>query len=381
MGELEAAPQVIVLLDENSRVLNVNRRLAGAYFPDLSSDKLLDLHEQWHDDCDGNCAFDKLWQQAWHQLDELENIEWEVEDGVLNRLIRLNLAKPPNSRPTGPERRRRYALLTITDITAHRREHEELRARQRALEELLLNQAESIAAAGDVESSGARRVLGHNVILAQELERKRIAAELHDSVAQSLGVLKFNIEAQLHALESDGHDQRARALHPVVGQIRELVEEVRRISRNLSPATLQDFGLCAALDSLCRQVRSADVSIGYQCSTQVRSMQVPEAVEIAVYRVAQEALNNVSKHSEATNADVSLARVGNGLELLIDDDGIGFPAGSAADVPDGIPGIGLRSMRERVETTGGQFSIDSEEGDGTAVRAFWPQSALELLRD
>ncbi len=380
-GALQAAPQVIILLDENCRILSVNRRLAGSCFPDLSSGNRAELHRQWHSKCDGECEFNEYWEQAWQQLEALENIEWEVHDAVLNRLIRMNLAKPPNARQSGPERRRRRALLTITDITAHRREHEELRARQLALEDMLLNQAESIDTGGALASSEGINRFGHNVILAQEIERKRIAAELHDSVAQSLGVVKFNIEAQLNALNNGGHAERAAGLKPVVEQIRALIDEVRRISRNLSPATLQDFGLCAAMDALCSQVQSDGLLVAYKCDAGVREMPVPEAIEIAVYRVAQEALNNVAKHADADNACVSLSTIGQGLELLIDDDGVGIPSELDSNSGNGHSGLGLRSMEERVKTTGGEFSLDSAPGDGTAIRAYWPRASLNLLRD
>jgi signal transduction histidine kinase len=97
----------------------------------------------------------------------------------------------------------------------------------------------------------------------------------------------------------------------------------------------------------------------------------PELVKVAIYRVVQEAFNNISKHSSATNVEASLEHSNNALELIISDNGCGFEPKEAQCGYDGTTGLGLRNMRERVEATGGTFDLESTPGNGVAVRAKW----------
>ena len=134
------APQVVVLLDEESRVLSVSTGLAGAGFLGLTEDEQVELHIQLHPECDGDCHFLDLWKRAWNSLNTTDSLEWEIDDPVLGKLLRLNLTRPPTSKNIDNERRRRHALLPVTDITKHRREYESLIKRERTLMKLLREQ-------------------------------------------------------------------------------------------------------------------------------------------------------------------------------------------------------------------------------------------------
>ena len=389
------APQVIVLLDEETRVLNINRSLAGTGFTTLKVDTQDTLHEQLHPGCNGNCRFSELWKKAWISLATRDNIEWEVNDLRLGQLLRLNLARPPTSRDVATDRRRQHALLTITDITKHRRKYESLVKRERALVKLLLEQGVNIGSSANDDEGGKQhdevhlrveygqkyRSLSRQVIMAQELERKRIASELHDSVAQSLGVIKYHIEANVERLSGSDQDLDLDAFETVIDHIRDLVEEVRRISGNLTPSMLQDFGLCVALEWLCNEFRSDSCELQPQCNACADESDLPDIVKIGAYRVAQEALNNVSKHSSATEVTVSLSMVDGGLQLEIKDNGVGMDLSGAADVSDGSGSLGMRNMRERVLATGGEFALGSAPGQGVTISATWSQDDLALLSD
>jgi signal transduction histidine kinase len=390
------AEQIAVLLDESARILSVNIGLAGSSFLGLAEKKRCGIHEQLHPGCDGECYFRHVWKKAWQSLSANDSVEWEIEDPVLGKLLRLNLARPPSARDVEVDRRQGYALLTITDITKHRREYESLIRREQTLLRILREQgvdpeipasefngvADAEPVAGATSSARQYRSISRQAILAQEEERRRIANELHDSLAQSAGVIKYTIEATIARLLRNTPDADVSSLEAVVDQVRGLVDEIRRISNNLAPSMLEDFGLCAALRGLCSEFQSPTFDLNPACDACVDESGLPDVVRFTVYRVAQEALHNIAKHSLATKAGVELRMTGDGLRLSIRDNGKGFDLGKFRQA--GSPsatGSGLGNMRERVMATGGQFTIETAPGQGVAVQAEWPAETLDLLGD
>lgn len=364
----KTVPQVVVLLDEDARVLSVSSGSAGAGFLALIEDHQRELHEQLHPHCDGQCRFNKLWKTAWGNISLKELVEWEVDDRLLGKLLRLNLARPPAAKDIDKERRRRYVLLTITDITRHRREYELLVDRERELLKLLRDR--------NIDDLSIDR----RALLVQELERKRISAELHDSIAQSAGVIKYQIEANIERLSRADPSLDLKPLQSVVEMARTLVEEIRRISRNLVPTILDDLGLCAAFEELCTEMQSGDCEFRSICRSCVDDEGLPETVKLAAYRIAQEALSNIARHASASLAQLKLSMSDGGLQLEISDDGAGFASDKAQEsARQGRSGHGLRNMRARALATDGNFSIQSEPGAGTTIRVVWSSESLERL--
>jgi len=391
---LRLAPQVVLLLDDETRVLNDNRGLAGNSFPALPATEHPHLHAWLHPDCDGTCHFREMWAVAWASLETRDSAEWEINDGRLNRLLRLNLSKAPPPRTRGPDRRKPQILLSITDITRYRRDYEALLEQQQSLIRLLLARSDIRKGFGksevrDVSESGRYlipgfvrddRVSGRQLLLAQEEERKRIAAELHDGVAQTIGLVKYKIEASLDQIGWDRGKPEFGQLESAVADLKLLIDEIRRISRNLAPSMLRDFGIQFALDWLCREFTNANQNAIARCVTKIDESETPDLLKIAVYRVVQEALNNTAKHAEATRVDVSLESKGGGLQLTIADNGAGVDTATLEGESGAAGGFGLRSMRERVEATEGRLRFESSPGRGTVVSAEWSEEALSLIR-
>jgi signal transduction histidine kinase len=369
-------PQVVVLLDEDARVLSVSGGPAGAGFLALTEDHQLELHEQLHPHCDGECRFNNLWKTAWSSLSLKDAVEWEIDDLLLGKLLRLNLARPPTAKHVDKDRRRRYALLTITDITKHRRAYESLVKRERALLKLLRDR--DIDPADSVSDDRGHRFVGRRAVLAQELERKRIAAELHDGIAQSAGVIKYHIEANIERLGRADPSLDLAPLQSVVELTRGLVDEIRRITSNLTPTMLNDFGLCVALEGLCKEYQSGDCEFRPNCESCVDEAYLPDIVKFAVYRITQEALSNVTCHAGASFVQVRVRMTDGALQLEVSDDGAGFDE-AQKNTGDGRSGHGMRNMRERAVATGGDISIESAPGSGTTIRAAWPREVLDRL--
>lgn len=201
--------------------------------------------------------------------------------------------------------------------------------------------------------------LAHKTVMFQEDEKKHLARELHDGINQLLVSSKCHLDLMSHRLEDEKlklHlDKSQRSLITAIN-------EVRHISHQLRPSALDDIGLEAALATLLQDFHShSGIAIDSHFDTQ--QQRLSSEVATTLYRVAQESLNNIEKHAKAKKVTVTLQKMGNMLQLLIRDDGIGFVANHAVH----RQGIGLRNMQERVEFIGGEFELISEPGLGTEI--------------
>jgi signal transduction histidine kinase len=142
---------------------------------------------------------------------------------------------------------------------------------------------------------------------------------------------------------------------------------------------LEDFGLHVALEWLCREFMAQHRNMLATCSISIDEAETPDLVRIAIYRVVQEAMNNIGKHAEAMLVEVKLSSTDEAVTLSITDDGKGLDKDVQKPV-DGRTGLGMRSMRERVEATGGNFSMESRPGGGCEVLAQWLVADLDLIR-
>jgi len=216
------------------------------------------------------------------------------------------------------------------------------------------------------------RHLSTQLLEVQEHERKRIAGELHDSIGQSLTAIKFGLENALSRIrqgETEGSSESLEALIPVVQQAS---EEVRQIHTNLRPSLLDDLGIVMTVSWFCREFEKLYLGIRIEKAIEVEEKDMPECLDIVVFRILQEALNNVAKHARANLVRVSLKETRGQIELAVEDNGRGFDAKDAYSLMTPKEGFGLTSMKERTELSGGIFVIESEKGAGTTVRASWP---------
>jgi signal transduction histidine kinase len=212
--------------------------------------------------------------------------------------------------------------------------------------------------------------LSRQLIRAQEDERQRIARELHDEVGQCLTAVKLSLD-QI-ACEPPGSDisDRVADAAAITGLA---IEQVRDLSRLLRPAILDDLGLTVALRSL---VRGLSERAGLGAKVEIDEVgPVNPDVEIACYRIVQEALNNTVKHARATKLRVALNRAADELELVVEDNGSGFDVTSATARAARGWSLGMLGMRERAVLAGGWAEISSRPGLGTRIRAVIPAVA------
>lgn len=201
--------------------------------------------------------------------------------------------------------------------------------------------------------------LAHKTVMFQEDEKKHLARELHDGINQLLVSSKCHLE--LLASKIDDAPLKSH-LDKSQQSITTAINEVRHISHNLRPSALDDIGLEAALNTLLLDFKSHS-GIDTEASLAQTSRKLKSEVATTLYRVAQESLTNIEKHSSAKKVTVILQQMGNMLQLIVRDNGVGFDVNSTLRKS----GIGLRNMRERVEFIGGDFEIESEPGFGTEI--------------
>jgi len=251
-------------------------------------------------------------------------------------LINATLMKDPDGNATG-------TIEVIRDITALRQAEEALRDSEKKL-----------------------RFLTSQILTAQEKERSRLAKDLHDDLGQSLLVLKM----QVRAFEKHLREDQEPLIHDceyTVKYIDEVIENVRRLSRDLSPALLAELGLALALKRLLEDFGKFQGLRTYLEMDEVLDSFPPEA-QIVIYRIFQELLTNIGKHAEATEISVAIKSLGHKVSFQVEDNGRGFDQGRLRDGAEPDRGLGLTALDERVRMLGGVLEISSREGQGTMTR-------------
>lgn len=293
------------------------------------------------------------------------------------------------SSTVSPPGARKTCRLAVLDISARKRAEEAQRhvevlavanrelkeeiVRRQAVEEALKQSEQRslqlLAEARHMEEQ--LRQLSHEILLAQEEERKRISRELHDDISQTL----TGIHVHLAALTSD-HDTHTAGFKRKIRRTQRLVESaveiVHRFARELRPAMLDDLGLIPALHSYLKEfTRRTGLHIHLTAFAYAKTKQLDHVQRTALYRVAQEALTNVARHAQASRVEVSLLKIPGAIRLEIRDNGKSFAVDRVLSDKRNKR-LGLLGMRERMAMVGGTFTITSVPDQGTTVQAQIP---------
>jgi signal transduction histidine kinase len=217
------------------------------------------------------------------------------------------------------------------------------------------------AATGVDLSQRVSRDAVRRVVEAQELERKRLARELHDETGQALTSILLGLKPLETATSGETRDSVVALRELVVSTL----QDVRRLAVELRPSALDDLGLVPAIERLAETFGESGVKVDVEAH--VGGERLPEPIETTLYRIVQEAVTNVAKHAEAKSLSITLTRKGNAVVAIVEDDGKGFEPDAAA--PDGL---GLLGMKERLALVGGTLRIEAAPGAGTTIAAEVP---------
>ena len=213
--------------------------------------------------------------------------------------------------------------------------------------------------------------LSHQVLRAQEEERKRISRELHDDIAQVLTAISFHLAVLRKDTASNGKDLKKKIAH-TQRLVEKSVDIVHHFASQLRPPALDDLGLIPALHSYVRDFTTrTGLAVHFAPFTRGRTDFLDGDKRTVLYRVAQEALVNVAKHAQASQVDVSIRKLRGVIRMEVQDDGNSFDVRSVLSRKKN-KGLGLLGMRERVEMVGGRFAVESSPGKGTTIRAEIP---------
>ena len=211
---------------------------------------------------------------------------------------------------------------------------------------------------GVVQDITQQREVKKSIYNAQSKERKRIARDIHDGIGQMLVATKFKLGA-INGLGTPELNQNVDEIEDLMGTV---IEEVRRVSRNLSNRYVEEFGINTAINYLIEEIK------GLSRFDVIYNVDIPEDYNIdlsnALYRITQEAINNIIKYSKAKNVDIDVQKVNQNLILEISDDGIGFDASKASN--------GIKNMEERTSLLNGHFEIKSVLKKGTKIKVWFP---------
>jgi signal transduction histidine kinase len=210
-----------------------------------------------------------------------------------------------------------------------------------------------------------QKIKSYAIINGQEKERKRIAAEIHDGIGMILTSARMKLEQ--FEDKTDIPDPEVVAIHSMLTT---LITETRRICSDLLPSVLEDFGLRSAIEDLVKTCKDTDKKLEFLLDENIMQTPLSRELKISVYRILQEGLNNVIKHSEATKVEIYIDTSGGYLNLMIKDNGKGFQfdihqlhSKKLAKKMNGI-----RGMKERTELLSGTFNINAEPGNGTIIQ-------------
>ncbi len=219
-----------------------------------------------------------------------------------------------------------------------------------------------------IKTENELKELSMRLLSAQENERKLIAMDLHDSIAAGLAAVKMRLERVMN--DEPLNSQSTLLLAGTINLVKDTVGKVRGIMTSLRPSMLDHLGILPTIRTHCKEVEEIypDITVTFQ--EYAEEKEIPTPLKIVIFRVVQEALNNIGRHSRADQAWVSLTSRNHELELVVSDNGKGFDIGIAEN----SPGFGISSMRERTRLSGGSLNINHAKSGGIEIRATWPLS-------
>ena len=243
-------------------------------------------------------------------------------------------------------------------------------------EELLLTSFAASAAAAIAATEAMEEEIRRRSVTASEHERRRWARELHDETLQELGALRLMQES---AVRVEGIDEMRGGLERATEQVKRVIAGLSSLITELRPAALDQLGVGPALDALADRVRernglAIEMDVDLPLDDDENPKRLSPELEATIYRVVQEALNNVAKHAEAASARVAVEERDGRITVRVEDDGSGFDARQERGQP---AGFGLLGMRERVTLVGGELSVASRPGEGTRISAVLPVTERE----
>lgn len=212
---------------------------------------------------------------------------------------------------------------------------------------------------------GLQQFLVAQLLEVREREQQRIATDLHDVLGQSLTMIKLSVHESMTLLAGNESGEATKLLQRLAHMVGNAIGELHHVAMNLRPAMLDDLGILATLSWFFREFETACRGIKVEKNFSLREDSIPASLRVTIFRIIQESFNNTVKHAHADCIRVNLKRSGDTLHLSIEDDGDGFEPVRCST------SLGLLSMKERAEISGGRYTMKSAVGQGTRIDVSW----------
>jgi PAS domain S-box-containing protein len=344
---LEEHPSEVVRCASMIKVLDVNRATLELYGAESKADLVRDVNKVLAPQSYEAFQEELLAMAAGLTSFETESVNRTLRGELKQISVRLSVAP-------GDEETYSRVLVSITDITTRKEAEKELLRHQEQL-----------------------RSLASQLSLAEQRERRRISAELHDSIGQNLALAKIKLGGLRQQLESAG---AMGNLDEVRQLIDESLEQTRSLVFQLSPPVLYELGLEQAIEWLAEQMQQRH-GLHTEVHRDRAAKPLDEEVSIVLFQAVRELLLNVAKHAQATCAAVTVAREDGSVRITVDDDGIGFSPEDVLSLAGGPRGFGLFNIRERLELLGGRLDIASSAERGTSAVVTAPLKPVLVERE
>lgn len=382
---VDALDQLVLLLDRKGAVVRANRTVERWGLGSVCDVRGSSVHDVLHPKClELSCRLARLLSCRWKQVRAEGATSFELYDPQLEKALQLTLQPISETEGRRDTSDTSFGVVVVKDVTElHQTQRKlqqlndelEVRVRERTKQLQTINRDlreqiawREVAERELQESRDELARLSQQLIDTQEGERRRIALELHDSLGQSLGALKYSLERYIAVNANPALGDADRVLDAAIKQLQRAIHDARSISMSLRPSLLDDMGAVSAVRWLCRWFGETYVDIHVINDCRLTDSEIPERLAAPIFRIIQEALNNVAKHASARNVLVMLRRTGTGLSLEVRDDGVGFDPEARGPAEQRL---GLIGMRERATMTGGKFMLLSGPDVSTQVRVDW----------
>lgn len=392
---VDLLPEIICLLDRKRRILRINRTIERWRLSTVRDARETELHGLLHPQCsNAACALLVAVDRVWARAARSTAAQEEITDTLLGRTLSITVRRMVHAKRGREADGRSYAACVLADVTALAAAQRQLRQANEMLEARVLTRTEALERTNAelkqqivrrelverelLESRSELSMLSVELMHAQEAERQRIARELHDAVGQSLSAVKYTLERSQKLLENPNLGSMSQAIELALERVHATISDVRTISSSLRPPLLDDIGPTAAISNFCREWTTVYPHIELTLALDVEDQQIPPVLGLSLFRIVQEALNNVAKHADAQHVGVALSLRNGRLTVSVEDDGVGLPLRSRGQLVQ--RGSGLRGMRERAEHDGGQFHLESAARKGTRLSVVWNDQELSRLR-